>query len=345
MASRIAFIVGFVSLTVAALLGASVGASGCSTPSLSGPSSSALRVDQAAVVAGVGDPAGDLAVVAINVGGDVLCTGALLAPDVVLTARHCVAFTSSPIACPAAGPQVTGARPPASLRVLVGGSVSSGHEVARGRATIEPPGDTLCGADVALLLLDQPVFEVEPLRVSGAPVVAGGHVTAIGFGRPGDGGPPGTKLLREHVLVRSVAATEFDVGEATCQGDSGGPALDEATGLIVGVVSRGGPACTGADAFNVYTRIDAYPALVAEALLQSREGGASAGSGNAGASSKPPSVLGEPCAEAADCATGVCVINGPERYCSRSCGAADRCPTHFRCAATGAPEMVCLATN
>ena len=55
-----------------------------------------------------------------------------------------------------------------------------------------------------------------------------------------------------------TSAREFLVGEATCQGDSGGPALDEASGEIVGVVSRGGPACDAANAHNIYTRTDAF---------------------------------------------------------------------------------------
>ncbi|MDB4997114.1 MAG: hypothetical protein JWM74_4546, partial [Myxococcaceae bacterium] len=43
------------------------------------------------IVPGVPDRGRDPAVVAIDVGGEGLCTGTLIAPNVVLTARHCVA--------------------------------------------------------------------------------------------------------------------------------------------------------------------------------------------------------------------------------------------------------------
>ena len=43
-----------------------------------------------APVAGVPDRGSDPAVVAVESAGAVVCAGALVAPDVVLTARHCV---------------------------------------------------------------------------------------------------------------------------------------------------------------------------------------------------------------------------------------------------------------
>ena len=75
-------------------------------------------------------------------------------------------------------------------------------------------------------------------------------------------------MVREHVRVLSVSAAELTVGEATCQGDSGGPALDEDTGEVVGVVSRGGPSCEGAGVHNIYTRVDTFSWLVDEAFAK-----------------------------------------------------------------------------
>jgi V8-like Glu-specific endopeptidase len=331
----------------------------CSSPKPGGASAAAspLQVDQIESVTGVDDEGRDPAVVALDVGEGTLCTGTLIAPDVVLTARHCVSVTAETIACPSTAKQIIDERPPSSLHVLVGDSVATAREVARGAAVVVPPGDTLCDADIALVVLDQGV-DIDPLDVSAGSVAAGDHVTAIGFGRRADGDPPGTKLFREHVEVLSVSPNELLVGEATCQGDSGGPALDEATGEIVGVVSRGGPTCDGAGAHNVYTRTGAFLPLIARALAMSAGDASLGGAGDAGAdasapkkapkktadggTTKPPSDMGNTCATAVDCGTGVCVTDEGKQYCSRSCGTGDRCPAHYHCTATSLTQKVCI---
>ncbi|HEY2512692.1 MAG TPA: trypsin-like serine protease [Polyangiaceae bacterium] len=302
--------------------------------------SSAIRVDQPAVVIGADDSGRDPAVVALTSDDGELCSAVLVAPDVVLTARHCVSLTSNSVTCPASSAQISGERPAASLRVLVGESLATAWEAARGRLVYAPSTDRLCGADIALVVLDQEIDSIAPLAISTTPVAAGEHVTALGFGRRIDGEPSGTKLLREHVQVRSVSGAEFEVGEATCQGDSGGPALDESTGQILGVVSRGGPACD-ADAANVYTRVDAFPELTAAALAASLSPSATRRDG--GVSAKPATDVGKTCGKAGDCTTSVCVLPQQNPYCSRSCGTHDRCPTHFRCTATSDSSEVCLS--
>ncbi len=325
---------------------------------------SPVTADEVEIVTGIPDRERDPAVVAIDIAGNALCTGALVAPNIVLTARHCVARTVERIACPASSPQVGEQRSPQSLHILVGDDAQLAREVARGRAIVTPRGWSLCDADIALIVLDRDVTGIDPLPVRRHGVAVGDHVRAVGYGRAGDGQPAGTKLLRDHVKVLDTSDNEFIVGEATCQGDSGGPAIDEATGEIVGVVSRGGPACDGPNVHNVYTRTDVYLPLLQEALRQAQGGGDPGGGEDAGDDGdagvhvkdaghkakdagshphKPPSDIGGSCKSGHDCSTGICVKDGQKQYCSRACGNGDRCPTHYGCEKASNGAMVCVA--
>src|SRR5207302_1956604 len=118
-----------------------------------------VAVDQVEVVRGVPDRGGDPAVVAIDIAERGLCTGALVAPNVVLTARHCVSITSEQVSCPPRGPQITSDRSADSLRIFVGNDLSTAVSRARGAEIVVPQSDVLCEADIALIVLDRAIHD------------------------------------------------------------------------------------------------------------------------------------------------------------------------------------------
>jgi hypothetical protein len=292
----------------------------CSAPAPSAGSS--IVASEVSINRGVPDRGMDPAVVVVEVSGEPSCAGVLIAPDVVLTARHCTVVVAPSASCPADGPQVSARRDPASIRVLLGDEVSSAVEAANGLAVVAPPTDVLCDADIALLLLDRPIKSVTTAVVQSVGIANGQHVRTVLYGNT-----PGTKLLREHAAVAATGTFEFRAVEATCLGGGGGPAFDETTGQVVGVLSRFGPSCEGPNEYDVYTRTDVFYPLVEQALSSSME----AGKKISDAKTTDPTDIGGVCATGADCGAGVCVDDGSSQYCSRLCTATDRCPTDYTC--------------
>ncbi|HWL84537.1 MAG TPA: S1 family peptidase, partial [Polyangiaceae bacterium] len=322
-------------------------AAGCSSSEGRDPSGNdtSLAIDRTEIVRGVADRGRDPAVVAIDIAGEGLCTGSLVGTNVVLTARHCVSKTVEEVACPSTAAQISGDYPARDLTVYSGEDTSHIALVGHGKTIVVPDSDVLCDQDVAFIVLDREVTHIAPLALRASPVTVGDRVRAVGFGKKGDNGSAGTKLLRDNVRVLQTSSAEFLVGEATCQGDSGGPALDARTGEVMGVVSRGGPTCDGKNVHNIYSRVDAHRDLVEDASRHGAHFATSKGDGGASSPNQPATDMGQPCQTAADCSTGLCVQNGTNSYCSRECGNGNRCPTHYHCGAARDGTPACAQVS
>jgi V8-like Glu-specific endopeptidase len=192
-----------------------------------------------------------------------LCTGSVIAPRVVVTAKHCVHDESpedvwTPVAASA-------------LTVSIGHSMIDGGGIARevGVAGIRVTpgaytlGDALAGDDLAVLVLDA-VAGVDPVGVSTEPPALDDEVLIAGFGFTEDD-VLGVKHSGSAVVDVVLEGTFETHGPAwTCTGDSGGPALHAGRRELLGVTSVGPKGC--ASPRSIYSRVDRHAAMIAKAL-------------------------------------------------------------------------------
>jgi MYXO-CTERM domain-containing protein len=241
---------------------------------------------EAAIFGGLPDAELQSGVVAVRVGQQApyeICSGALIAPNVVLTARHCVSeMVAKSVICTdrgesANGPHVGEDHPVSTIQVFAGERPDfHGASSAVATSIVHVAGSSLCNSDIALIVLDRAPQGARPLPVRlGKSVQPHESVRAIGYGKSDMNDGPGTRMRRDDVNVLEVGAKltasdtalgdkEFEVGRSICQGDSGGPSISEATGAVVGVVSRG--ADCRQDFGHVYTQTSGFEPLFALAL-------------------------------------------------------------------------------
>lgn len=278
------------------------------------------------------------------------CTATLIAPNLLLTARHCISSGNHEnIECgrAALGPPVSGQ----SVAVTNAAILDSGSIFHRGADVRVPAeGDDTCGFDVALVILEDVIPQAE--AVPAVPridrnVTQGEPYVAVGYGEDETGMQTPGRMLRDGLTVAcdvgrcanfGVTATEF-LGEAgVCSGDSGGPALD-VDGKVVGVVSRGADPCET----PVYGSVASWADWITATALDA----AAAGGYDppfwalSGTSDPPPGVLGEgeACSGGNECQPGlVCyyLTDPSDARCTATCGAGDTCSDGRECRASGA---------
>lgn len=302
--------------------------------------------------------------VLIMIGGRGGCTGTLVAPNLVLTARHCVTETDEGALCKTDGTPYDGgglgANYSAGSLLIYKGQLAGAmaddpsKASAKGKQLFVESTNTYCDADVAFILLDRNVSApVAPIRL-GEGAREGETVTAVGWGLTEDGRLPSKRLQRSGIKVEAVgpfsfdtttkiglAKSEFMIGEGICSGDSGGPAF-ASTGAVVGVVSRGGngeqgggaDSCIGSQTIGIYTHLANKRTLVDRAFkasgYQVRDEG-----------TPPGLVAGEACVDNVDCSSNTCV----SKVCRTPCTEDNECELEEKCTPKGELSICLPAPN
>ena len=296
-------------------------------------------------------------------GGVGACSATLIAPNLLLTARHCVSsHPEEEVICGRSGlGEVLSASDIFATNDTPLGGDSKWFRASEVRVPTE--GDDTCGFDVALVILSEnvPAGVASPAipRID-RDVLQGEAYVAVGYGLA-DRGRFGSRRVRDGLKVAcepgrcgfGVTGGEFRGETGVCQGDSGGPALD-ADGKVVGVVSRGGDDCST----PVYTTVTAWRDLIADTATHAAEvGGYPAPFWVESGMSDPPPVApppekkarpGEACRAADECEAGSACYQPPatgEPYCVALCGEDADCGREESCVALeGAGVSACIAS-
>jgi hypothetical protein len=235
----------------------------------------------------------------------IFCSGMLLGPNLVATARHCVAqLSSEQIQCSSS--TFGSVLPVTDFGVSTATQLGRGSTFVGVSKIIVPSGSdqtNVCGNDIALMILDRSIDLPQYVTPVIEPPMTdhqlySTEVTVIGYGlsSPTDeaGASAGVRRIKEDVALtcipndpdfadcfsdpeakQFISASEFVSGDdSTCEGDSGSGAFEQSNfndkrWLAFGVLSRGGLSADGQTCVQpIYSRFDAWGSLLVQAAIE-----------------------------------------------------------------------------